>query len=88
LAIQDVSTAESLQRWMAERVASFLELEPKDIDVRAPFQHYGLDSMEQLRIIGELETLLQRELDETLLRQHPTIEAVAEHLARPTAAGR
>ena len=50
--------------------------------MRAPFQHYGLDSMEQLRIIGELETWLQRELDETLLRQYPTIESVAAFLAK------
>ncbi|WP_375768475.1 acyl carrier protein [Archangium gephyra] len=75
-------TAEEIQRWMAERVAGFLELTPADIDVRAPFQHYGLDSMEQLRIIGELETWLQREFEETLLRQYPTIEAVAAFLAK------
>ena len=74
--------AEDIQRWLVERVAGFLELQPGDIDVRAPFQHYGLDSMEQLRIIGELETWLQREFEETLLRQYPTIEAVSAHLAR------
>jgi acyl carrier protein len=74
--------AEDIQRWLVERVAASLELTPADIDVRAPFQHYGLDSMEQLRIIGELETWLQRELEETLLRRHPTIEAVAAFLAK------
>jgi acyl carrier protein len=75
-------TAEDIQRWLVERVAGFLELTPGDIDVRAPFPQYGLDSMEQLRVIGELETWLQRELDETLLRQYPTIEAVAAFLAK------
>jgi acyl carrier protein len=75
-------TTEDIQRWLVERLAGFLELTPADIDVRAPFQHYGLDSMEQLRIIGELETLLQRELDETLLRQYPTIETVAAFLTK------
>lgn len=75
-------TAEELQRWLVERVASFLEVTPADIDVRAPFQHYGLDSMEQLRIIGELETWLGGEYEETLLRQYPTIEALAAFLAK------
>ena len=75
-------TAEDIQRWLVERVAGFLELTPADIDVRAPFQHYGLDSMEQLRIIGELETWLQREFEETLLRQYPTIESVSAFLAK------
>ncbi|MFE8603044.1 acyl carrier protein [Archangium violaceum] len=77
-----VRTSEDIQRWLVERVAGFLELTPTDIDVRAPFQHYGLDSMEQLRVIGELETWLQRELDETLLRQYPTIESVAAFLSK------
>ncbi|HLM43904.1 MAG TPA: acyl carrier protein [Myxococcaceae bacterium] len=75
-------TAQDIQGWLVERVAGFLELTPTDIDVRAPFQHYGLDSMEQLRIIGELETWLQRELEETLLRQYPTIESVSAFLAK------
>ena len=75
-------TTEEIQRWLVERVASFLEVTPADIDVRAPFQHYGLDSMEQLRIIGELETWLKGEYEETLLRQYPTIEALAAFLAK------
>jgi acyl carrier protein len=75
-------TAEDIQRWLVERVAGLLELTPADIDVRAPFQHYGLDSREQLRIIGELETWLQRELEETLLRRYPTIESVSAFLAK------
>ncbi|HZI04178.1 MAG TPA: acyl carrier protein [Archangium sp.] len=75
-------SAEEIQRWLVARVASFLEVTPADIDVRAPFQHYGLDSMEQLRIIGELETWLGGEYEETLLRQYPTIEALAAFLAK------
>jgi acyl carrier protein len=75
-------TAEDIQRWLVERVAGFLEVTPADIDVKAPFQHYGLDSMEQLRIIGELETWLRGEYEETLLRQYPTIEALAAFLAK------
>ncbi len=75
-------TAEDIQRWLVEQVADYLELTPADIDVRAPFAQYGLDSMEQLRIIGELETWLRRELDETLLRRYPTIEAVAAFLTK------
>ncbi|HYO66535.1 MAG TPA: acyl carrier protein [Archangium sp.] len=75
-------TAEDIQRWLVERIARFLELTPTDIDVKAPFQHYGLDSMEQLRIIGDLETWLQDEYEETLLRQYPTIETLAAYLAR------
>jgi len=74
--------AEDIQRWLVERVAASLELTPANIDVRAPFQHYGLDSMEQLRIIDKLETWLRRELEETLLRRYPTIEAVAAFLAK------
>ena len=75
-------TAEEIQRWLVEHVAALMQLTPADIDVRAPFPHYGLDSMEQMRIIGELETWLQREFEETLLRQYPTIEAVSAFLAK------
>jgi Phosphopantetheine attachment site len=34
-----------IQTWLLVKLAEELKLDPRSIDVRAPFSHYGLDSM-------------------------------------------
>jgi acyl carrier protein len=51
------------------------------IDVREPFASYNIASIEAVQMVGTLETWLGLTLDETLLWDHSTIEALARHLA-------
>lgn len=69
-----------LRSWLVERVAAQLGVDPRSVDVHAPFAHLGLDSARLVAISGELETRTGRRLDPTLLYEHPTIEALAHYL--------
>lgn len=73
--------AAEVERWLVERIAEMVELEPSEIDVRIPFEHYGLDSRSVTSMAGELEESLGFELPATLLWDYPTIAEVAEFLA-------
>ena len=70
-----------LRDWLVERLAEQLRVDPKSIDVRAPFAQLGLDSARIVGLSGELEARLGRRLDPTLLYEHPTIEALARYLS-------
>jgi acyl carrier protein len=77
----EAPTRPAIQAWMVNRLAKQLEVDPAEIDVREPFQSYGLGSRTALSISGELERWLRRRLSPTLLWDYPTIEQLAGHLA-------
>ena len=56
----------------------------EQIDRREPFASYGLASIEAVYLVGKLEDWLGIALDATLLWDHPTIDALAAHLAKVT----
>jgi acyl carrier protein len=64
-----------------EAVAGLTGQRPQEIDVRLPFLDLGLDSVHLIKIAGNLERWLRRELSATLAYDYPTIELVARHLA-------
>jgi acyl carrier protein len=47
-------TAE-FQAWLISHLAAALEVDPEGIDVKAPFDRYGLDSYVAVNLVGELE---------------------------------
>jgi 8-amino-7-oxononanoate synthase len=73
-------SAEYISSWLIERIASLLERPPQEVDVNMPLQRYGIDSVEAVVISGDLEELLGRRLDSTLVWDYPTIAQLAEHL--------
>ena len=69
-------TAESIQLWLVDQLATYLEVAPQEVDIDEPLVNYGLDSLETVRLSGELEKLLGRKLVPTLLWDYPTIRTV------------
>ncbi len=76
-----VPSASELRLWLAHRVAEILGCTAQEVDVREPFSSYGLASRETVGLSGELEEWLGLGLEATLLYDHPTIDALAGHLA-------
>ena len=74
-------TAEEVERWLAEELSAKLKILPSDFDVRQPFTNYGLDSVQMVGLIGDLETYLGRSLQPTLAWDYPTTETLAKFLA-------
>ncbi len=75
---------EDRRAWLRDRIASecagLLSL-PGPIDPKRPLQEYGLDSLGSLELRNRLSRLAGAALPATLLFNHPSIAAIAEHLA-------
>jgi cyclopropane-fatty-acyl-phospholipid synthase len=70
-------SAEEVERWLAEELSAKLKILPSDFDVRQPFTSYGLDSVQMVGLIGDLETYLGRTLQPTLAWDYPTTETLS-----------
>ena len=70
-----------VERWLIDRLATTLGLDPESVDVRRPFAAFGLGSLQAVGLAGEMETWLGRPLEPTLVYDHPTIEALTRFLA-------
>ncbi|HEY7415853.1 MAG TPA: beta-ketoacyl synthase N-terminal-like domain-containing protein, partial [Ktedonobacteraceae bacterium] len=72
---------EAIQNWLVAHLATLLKMNPRSVDIRAPFSSYGLDSAQAVGVAGDLEMWLGRELPPTLVYDYPTIHALARYLA-------
>jgi acyl carrier protein len=64
-----------------QEIADVMSLAADRVDSREPFAAYGIASVEAVHLVGKLEDWLGLTLDPTLLWDHPTIDALAKHLA-------
>ena len=78
---ESLQTATAIQTWLTSHLAESLDLDPQQIDVHKDFTDYGLNSIEVVDISGELEQVLGRRLDPTLVFEYPNIQALSEYLA-------
>lgn len=84
-ATESLKSVADIQAWLATHLAQSLELEPQQIDVHKDFTDYGLNSIEVVDISGELEQVLGRRLDPTLVFEYPNIQALSAYLAEDMA---
>ena len=75
-----------LEDTVRDAVAQVLKLSPARIDARKTFGSMGLSSLLAMELRNRLEVALQRPLSATLAWNHPTVAALAAHLAQDTAA--
>jgi len=78
----DHQSAEAIQGWLVSHLVEEIGIAPEEIDVRAPFESYGLDSMVMVSLTGELEDWLGWQLSPNLLYEYTSIEALSRHLAQ------
>jgi len=74
------SPVEAIQVWLVQQLADVLSLDPASVDVNQPLTRYGLDSIDAVTLVGDLEDWLDLELPSTLLWDHPTISKAATYL--------
>jgi acyl transferase domain-containing protein len=75
-------TAEDIQAWLVEQIAQELGVKPDDINVRVPFDSYGLDSVLAIGIANAGKQFLGLDVSPLLLVHYPTIESLSQHLAK------
>lgn len=67
--------------WCVRYLAEFLKVPPEKIDVDAPFSRLGLDSIGRASLMTGLEDALGVAITPDDIVEHPTIAALARHLA-------
>ncbi len=72
--------AADIQGWLIAYLAELLEMQPNEIEVKVPFERYGLSSAEGTILIGDLEAWVGYKLVPTLVYEYPTIEALSQHI--------
>ena len=77
-------TEKQIRDRLVREVAESAGIPIDRVDIREPFASYNVASIEAVELVGKLEGWLGLTLDVTLLWDHPTIEALAAHLARAT----
>ncbi len=76
----DHSTAD-IRDWLTTHLAEKLRVPADEVDDRQPFAVFGLDSLQMVNLIGELELWLGRGLAPTLAWDYPTIDALSRRLS-------
>ena len=78
---QQMNPTQTVENWLVAQLADQLSLDTKSISVTEPLTRYGLDSIDAVTIVGDLEDWLELELPSTLFWDHPTIAQSAQYLA-------
>ena len=73
-------TTEQLQEWLRNWVIAATGLPAEEITDDQPMQAFGLSSRDVVLLSGELENLLDTQLDATIAYEYPTIAALAKRL--------
>jgi acyl carrier protein len=71
---------EKIMTFLVNRISSLSGLPISKIDVNRDFTEYGIDSVSEISLIGELNDLLKTDLDLQILLDFPTIESIATYL--------
>ncbi|GAB3984124.1 acyl carrier protein [Plantactinospora veratri] len=72
---------DTLRAWLIERVASYLECGPAQVDPARSLADYGLHSVLALSLCADLEDHLHVRLEPTLVWDHPSVDALVAHLS-------
>ncbi len=75
-------TAEDIQAWLVDQIAKELGVKADQLDIRASFDSYGLDSMLAISIASAGQKFLGLAVSPLLLVHYPTIESLSQHLAK------
>lgn len=73
--------ARSIERWVIERVAFYLDCHVRDIDPTVPLCETGIDSASAIGLCGDVEDHWQIDADPTLVFDYPTISDIAAFIA-------
>jgi acyl carrier protein len=78
-------TVEEIQDWLAHSIAEQLDINPDEIDLRSPFNSYGLSSMQAMSIATQGKQQFGVALSPLVMWSFPNIETLSEYLAKELA---
>lgn len=78
--------AGAIVRVLAERIAALRRLDPADIDTERSFNELGVDSLDAMTLLGDIEERFGVVLDAAEIYDHPTPAALARAIAARSSA--
>ncbi|HSI50907.1 MAG TPA: SDR family NAD(P)-dependent oxidoreductase, partial [Ideonella sp.] len=78
----DQALPESVKRALVAMVSALIKVRPEDIDGETALSEYGFDSVSLTEFGAALNQQYQLELKPTVFFEHPTLDGLADHLAR------
>lgn len=78
-------SASTLEALLIKHLSQAANIPIEEIDPHTSFAEYGLDSMDSVDVIKELESITDQELSLTLIWDYPTPVALAQQVAKLTA---
>ncbi|WMN03102.1 SDR family NAD(P)-dependent oxidoreductase (plasmid) [Rhodococcus erythropolis] len=75
--IAQAASAPEIQAWLVATVASATGLHPGRIDVDRPLAEFGMGSSGLVRLTARLAEMIGRDVDPSLIFEHPTIAAIS-----------
>lgn len=78
--LSTTTAVDTIQGWLVNQIAKQLGIGAQTIKVTEPLTRYGLDSIDSVTIVGDMEDWLDTELPPTLLWDYPTIAKAANYL--------
>jgi acyl carrier protein len=73
-----------IREWLIAKLANVVGIPITDVDPALCFVEYGLDSMQAVRLSGDLERWMGVELPPILLYDYPTVDELARYLVEST----
>lgn len=77
----DASEYQELADWLTMKVAGYLNVAPDTIDVDTPLADCGIDSVLAMKLCTDMQCEKGFDVESTIVWDHPTIDALAVHLA-------
>jgi acyl carrier protein len=77
----DATTVEAYRAWIHDWMAREMGIDRSLIDPDQTFLSYGMDSVQAMTMVGDLEAKTGKRLPPTLAWDYPDINALAAHLA-------
>ena len=75
-----MSKQTTVENWLKAQLADQLSLAAESIKTTEPLTRYGLDSIDAVTMVGDIEDALDEELPSTLFWDYPTIAKSAKFL--------
>ena len=75
-----IKNKKEISNWLITYVSQLVEMKPENIVTNVTFVSYGIDSTGAVGLSGDLSNWLGCPLDANLIYDHPTIDALSQHL--------
>jgi acyl carrier protein len=78
---RDPASVDLFKSWLIDWMAQEMGIDREKIDSRQSFLSYGMDSVQAMTMVGDLEAKLEVRLPPTLAWDFPDIDTLSIHLA-------